>query len=207
MSETPMQPQSPSQHRPHQRPLSPQAARRGRRTLLLIALITVAPVIASYAAYYLFPRDKQANYGELLATAPPPELTGTAADGTPFRLADLKGQWVLVVAGSAGCDDACAHALYATRQARTIQGREQERISRLLLLTDAGVPNTSLLAQHPGLVVAHAPASALASWPAGSDRIFVLDPLGNLILAFPRAPDIKGLARDLTRLLKASRIG
>jgi hypothetical protein len=48
---------------------------------------------------------------------------------------------------------------------------------------------------------------ALAGWPAGAERIYLVDPLGNLVLAYPRDPDIKGVGRDLTRLLKASRIG
>lgn len=181
--------------------------RRGRRTLLLLALVSIAPVLASYGAYYLFPRDKQANYGELLATRAAPEVGGLAPDGTPVRLADFHGRWVLAVAARGACDAGCAQALYATRQSRTMQGREQERIVRVLLLpvgTDWPVP---LLAEHPGLVVAQVLADPVGSWPAGADAIYLLDPLGNFVLAFPRAPDIKGLARDLSRLLKASRIG
>jgi hypothetical protein len=34
-----------------------------------------------------------------------------------------------------------------------------------------------------------------------------MDPLGNQVLAWPRPPDPKALAKDLGRLLKASRIG
>jgi len=34
-----------------------------------------------------------------------------------------------------------------------------------------------------------------------------VDPLGNLVLRYPDDPDIKKMAGDLTRLLKASRIG
>ena len=57
-------------------------------------------------------------------------------------------------------------------------------------------------------------ASSFLNWPAsewgrtlGSDRIYLFDPLGNLVLAYSRDPDIKALAKDLTRLLTASRIG
>src|SRR6187549_1795035 len=69
---------------------------RSRRTLILLALVSVAPVIASYTAYYLLPRDKQANYGELLVQ-PAPAVRGTL-DGKPFTLADLRGKWVLITA-------------------------------------------------------------------------------------------------------------
>ena len=180
-------------------PVSPEARRKSRRTLLLIALVSIAPVIASYGAYYLFPRDKQVNYGELLPTQPPPD--GGA-------LAEFKGRWSLVIAAPAACDAPCAAALYATRQARTIQNREVDRVARVWLVTDDAspppAPDPTLLAEHPDLAVRR---GSLASWPAGADRIYLVDPLGNMVLAWPRDPDIKKMANDISRLLKASRIG
>ena len=184
-----------------------ETLKRSRRTLLLIAIVTIAPVVASYATYYFFPREKRANHGDLLETRAAPEVVGSMADGMPFRLSELRGKWVLIVATDGPCDARCAHALYAMRQARTMQGREQERIARVVfIMREAALP-ASLLAEHPGLVVAKVADDAMSNWPAAPDRIYVLDPRGNYVLAFPRAPDIKGLARDLTRLLKASRIG
>ena len=40
-----------------------------------------------------------------------------------------------------------------------------------------------------------------------ADAIYLVDPLGNAVLAWPRAPDIKALANDLGKLLRASQIG
>ncbi|MFO1322709.1 MAG: cytochrome c oxidase subunit I [Burkholderiales bacterium] len=181
--------------------------RKGRRTLLLIALVAVAPVVASYAAYYWFPRDKHVNYGELLATRPATDVGGAYLDGRPFRMSDLRGKWLVVAAAPAACDGDCAKALYATRQARTMQGREMERIVRVWFVTDDATPDAALLAQHPDLVAVRVTPAAIAAWGADGHRIVAVDPLGNLVLAYPRDPDIKGVARDLTRLLKASRIG
>ena len=48
----------------------PRTDTKTRRTLLLILLVGLAPVIASYAFYYFAPRDAHANYGELLVTRP-----------------------------------------------------------------------------------------------------------------------------------------
>ena len=78
---------------------------------------------------------------------------------------------------------------------------------RTWLVTDDAPPPPALLAQHPDVVAARVAPDALAAWGRGGDRIYVVDPLGNLVLAFPREPDVKAMARDLTRLLKASRIG
>lgn len=181
--------------------------KRGKRTILLIAAVCIAPVLASYGAYYLFPRDRQVNYGTLLPTAPAPSIEGAKSDGAPFRLEELRGRWVLLAADPGSCDAACERKLYATRQARTMQGKEQDRIVRAWLVTDDVPPPPALLAQHPGLVVARVPAGAPAALPGGAGAIYVIDPLGNLVLRYADDPDIKGISRDLGRLLKASRIG
>ena len=182
-------------------------AARGRRTLLLIALIAFMPVVASTLIYLFFPRPAGTNYGTLLPTRPAPDVAGIALDGTPFRLSALQGKWLLVIAGRGACDERCRAALYATRQARTIQGREQERLVRVWLVTDVDAPPAKVLREHPGLVVARVDPAALASWPGGADLIYLVDPLGNLVLQYPQDPDIKGLAKDLRRLLNASSIG
>jgi hypothetical protein len=179
---------------------------RVRRTLLLMAAIVLAPVVASYSIYYFWPRDKRVNYGELLAT-PAPALEGVRASGQLFLLADLRGKWVLVTAARDACDAACERKLYATRQARTIQGRDQERIARVLVVTGDVAPTSALLSQHPDLEVVRVAPSAVAAFPAGDAGIYLIDPLGNLVLAWPADPDIKALAKDLGRLLRASRIG
>jgi cytochrome oxidase Cu insertion factor (SCO1/SenC/PrrC family) len=175
--------------------------------LLLLAALCIAPVLASYVAYYLFPREAQVNYGSLLPTAPASAIEGTKADGAPFRLADLRGRWVLLAGDRGGCDTACERKLYATRQARTMQGRDQDRLVRAWLFTGDAMPAPEVLAQHPGLVVARVPAGALAALPGGERAIYLIDPLGNLVLRFPGDPDINGIAKDLSRLLRASRIG
>ena len=184
---------------------------RGRRTLLLLALVALAPIVASYVAFYWLMPTKRLNYGELLATAPAPPLTGIALDGAPFALTDLRGKWVLLIASGADCAAACEKALYATRQARTIQGREQDRVVRALLQpTGASAPPPGLLTGHPGLLTARVDPIALAQLPLpvpDVTTIILIDPRGNLVLRYGADPDIKRVANDLGRLLRASQIG
>ena len=49
--------------------------------------------------------------------------------------------------------------------------------------------------------------NALAPTGDVGQNIFLLDPLGNVVLRYSDDPDIKRLAQDLSRLLRASRIG
>ena len=183
----------------------------GRRTLLLLALVALAPIVASYITYYWFVPDKRVNYGELLAPGPAPPIAGVRLDGNPLVLADLHGQWVMLVVTGTDCTDTCRRALYATRQARTIQGREQDRVVRAWLRpTGAPAPSLELRESQPGLVIGSAAQTDLARLPldpGGAPTILLLDPRGNLVLRYGADPDIKRLAADLGRLLRASQIG
>jgi len=191
--------------------LTPPLKSRGRRPLLMLALLCAAPVVASYAAYYWFRPVGHVNYGELLEARPAREIVGTLSDGGRFRLSDYRGRWLLLAADAGLCEEACQNKLYATRQARTIQGREQERVVRVWLqATPAPTLAPQLLARHPGLVVARVDPAQWGALPGDTGptrNIYLLDPLGNIVLRYPANPDIKGMAKDLERLLRASRIG
>src|SRR5439155_993336 len=89
--------------------------------------------------------------------------------------------------------------------------RRGRRIALAILAFCAAPPEAALLRDHAGLRGLREPARAfLAEFPAArgpSDHIYLLDPLGNLMLRFPGDPDAQGMVKDLTRLLRASRVG
>ena len=74
-------------------------------------------------------------------------------------------------------------------------------------------PNPQVLADHAGIVAARVDPAALgklfrpADGQALSDHIYLVDPLGNLMMRFPADPNPSRMKKDLIRLLKASRIG
>jgi hypothetical protein len=92
-----------------------------------------------------------------------------------------------------------------------MQGREQERVTRVWLQpTGAPPPAPEFLARHPGMTLMRGDPrqwDALPGPEAAAASIYLLDPLGNLVLRYPADPDIKRLAKDLERLLRVSRIG
>ena len=185
--------------------------RSARRTLTLLALVCAAPVVASYVAYYWLRPEGRTNYGELLQARPAPDVAGIRADGVPFHLSELQGRWILLIVNGVGCDTACERGLYATRQARTIQGREQDRVVRVLLQPTGAPPlSAELLAAHAGMIVVQADSRQWQTLPGVvglAANIYLIDPRGNLVLRYPADPDIRGLAKDMERLLRASRIG
>lgn len=181
-----------------------------RQTLLLIAFLCTVPVAASYVAFYVRMPDQTTNYGTLLEPKPVTQEPLSAVDGAPFTLAQLRGRWILIYAGSSACDESCRQSLYYMRQVRTALGKEMDRVERVWLLTDAGSPNDDLRKAHPGLHIVRGERSALlAQLNAGADMetVMTIDPLGNLMLRFPANPEPKRMLNDLQRLLKASRVG
>lgn len=170
-----------------------------RTTLLLIALACAAPVIlATLVWYFDWAPGEPGNYGELIAPRP---VEGPLLD-------KLRGKWVLVTFDSAACDAYCEKKLYFMRQTRRAQGKDQLRIERLWLITDGGSPRDDLRALIEGAHVAAASAKLAEAFPGNRvDYIYLVDPLGNLMLRFPRDPDPKRIIKDLNRLLKYSRIG
>ena len=181
-----------------------------RFTLALLALVCTLPVAASYLTYYLWPPTQQMNYGDLLSPTPLPEGAVSPIAGLPYDPQGLRGHWVLIYAGPAECDGACAEALYFMRQVRTAQGKEMERVKRLWLVTDGGVPPAAALAEQRGLEVARMDSawlSRLAGGTAGLGQIHLMDPLGLVMLRYPLGPEPKRMVKDLERLLKYSRVG
>ncbi|WP_229491758.1 cytochrome C oxidase subunit I [Massilia sp. HP4] len=191
------------------------ARRRGRLKLLVLLLVCAAPIIVSYITFYIVKPDGRTNYSTILdaRTLPIPEMTTTTLDGKPRTLADLKGKWIMVRVGGGACDEECGRQLYAMRQWRTMQGKNMDRMERVWLITDNEPLDTVLMREYDGMELLRAPAATVAQWlpvEAGrqaSDHIYLIDPLGNLMMRFPYQPEPGRVYKDIAKLLKASAIG
>jgi hypothetical protein len=182
---------------------------RGLRVALVILALCAMPFITAWIGYFVGPHPSQTNYGDLIEARPLADPALQAPDGKPFRLSQLRGKWLLVQLDSSACAAQCRKKLLYMQQLRLSQGKDAERIERVWLLTDGGMPDAALLREYDGTQVARAREIA-AQFPAtdrAADHIYVVDPLGNLILRFPADPEPRGMVRDMTRLLRASRIG
>ncbi len=175
--------------------------RRARLKLVLIGALFALPLAAGWVAYLAgWVPGRTSNYGTLIAPRP------IGAEPLPA----LRGRWVLVSFDSGACDAHCERKLYYMRQVRRAQGKEMGRVERLWLVTDALVPRAELRAAIEGTRIAHPGAEVAAAFAAegvAADHIYLVDPLGNLMLRFPRDPDPAKMVKDLERLLKYSGFG
>ncbi|HEX8954867.1 MAG TPA: cytochrome C oxidase subunit I [Burkholderiaceae bacterium] len=215
---------------------SDRQKKSGRIKMLLILAVCIAPVVASYFTYYVIKPSARTNYGELIDPAqhPMPQLGATTLDGKAMGLDAYKGKWILLEAAGGKCDDACRDKLLVMRQERLMQGKEMDRIERVWLITDDEPLDTMLMREYDDTRMLRVKPEVLEKWlpvaqgGAISDGIYVIDPLGNLMMRFPKSaePPKAGadekemkayrdeinkehakIKKDITKLLTASSIG
>ncbi len=88
-------------------PVSEPSHWRRYRPLYLLLAVCLAPVIASYTAYYLLPPGGRTNYGALIEPQRPlPELNLRQLDGSAVPSASLHGSWTMVQVDAGACDAA-----------------------------------------------------------------------------------------------------
>lgn len=177
--------------------------RRGRRTLLLIAMIFAAPlVVATILAFSGYLPQGRKNHGDLIE---PPlalaELEARSEQGS-FRFTTPQWQWTLLLRIPANCDSACASRLDQVANLRTSLGRHAVK---LRIAIDRTRPQQGILGQANGVYV-------LQQWPAEIDAVLppperdlsamLIDPNGYAMLRFDEGSDLKGMRTDLGRVIR-----
>ena len=187
----------------------------GRWRLLAILAVCAAPMLGSYLTYYVIKPEGRTNYGTLLdpKAYPVPALGSTALDGKPTELSAYKGKWIMLQVDGSDCRADCHNKLFTMRQLRLTQGREMERIERVWLITDEQPLETMVMREYDGTRMLRVKPEALKAWlpvdpgASPSDHLYIIDPLGNLMMRFPKNPDPNKMKKDISKLLKASSIG
>ena len=167
--------------------------------IALVALVCAAPFVSAWVAYYFIQPSGGKSYGELLP------VEQVLSDEARIALGGdaLKGKWNLLQRELYTCDAGCPDALYASRQARTMLGKDKDRLVRVLMVKS---PPSEVVAQHPDLLV-RPQVDRIDMIEPFRSSVMLIDPLGNQVILWPKNPDIKKMNKDLARLLRASRIG
>jgi cytochrome oxidase Cu insertion factor (SCO1/SenC/PrrC family) len=192
-----------------------------RIKMLLLAVIFLVPI--GYAVYLKLTGwrpTETTNYGNLVVPAIPlKDVKLTTMGGKEASLRDFEHHWLLVTFGKAPCRDACEQNIYKMRQTHIAQGKYQMRIRRLLVLTgDPAAVTKDRFKDYPGMVVVTGPVQGVRDLGRqfvtpdgtaldGRDHIYLVDPLGNLMMSYDADADANGIRKDLGRLLRVSRIG
>jgi hypothetical protein len=206
----------------------PAQRRRGMMTLLLIFLLSLAPIVAALVIYFnpqWWPEDSS-NYGQLIEpqrdVPAAAQLPLATLDGQPFDLRSLKGKWVLMAADGGECPESCARKLFIIRNTHASQGKNVERLARVWFITDDALVPQKVLDAYRGTIMVRAKPEQLAPFLLGASAssgasdagaaalrapMWMVDPLGHLMMQFPADADPVKVRNDVSKLVYNSRIG
>lgn len=202
----------------------PPKKQRSIWPLIAILLICLAPVMFALAAYYLpelgIRPSGQNNYGKLIQPQRPlPNSQHLALETRDNKAVDpqqLKGKWLLITVDGGSCDEACVRKLFILRNSHASLGKNVRRVERIWFLTDKDTIDPTILEAYAGTQLLQAKPEQLAAFftpdakntqQALKNRMWVIDPQGNLILEFPPNADPIRVRDDIRKLVKNSRLG
>lgn len=201
---------------------SPTLNRRSRLKLLGMFAVGAVPVILAMLMYFgqVGVPTGRTNHGELVL----PPLDAAALVGIDTSL-DTENPWTLLTLSAGNCDERCQENLYKIQQVNIALGRDAKRVRHMLLVASADPAQSApqrdeaqlrdelQLRDYPQLQVRGVSQEQVeqvfaprAGTPAGH-AVYIVDPLGNLMMRY--APEQSGndLLDDLKKLLRVSKIG
>jgi len=190
--------------------------RRGRLILLCMLIFFIIPIIAVIAMYKLDWRPKGESVGELVS--PPRALsidqTLINNNGTKVSASLLKDKWSMVYV-TAECDLQCKNKLHQMRQLHVSLYKEIPRMQRVLITTSQDVAD--IARNYPELLIINQPADDVIAFSKqfnidneaaiNTNRIYLSDPLGQLIMSYQASTSPALVRKDITRLMKYSWTG
>ncbi len=192
---------------------------RAMLTTFGLLMVFVGPFVMAYLLFYsgYHFSAKPVNHGQLIN---PPvninRLVFRTVKGRALPVSSLHGKWLMAYFAPHTCDKLCEINLYNMRQVRKALGRNQEKVDRLLLATESGAPshftefiNKGFQGTQLALITGREEAllAKLAGHHIGKGEMYLIDPLGNIMMRYRPKASPEGMLKDIKRLLKYSQLG
>ena len=192
----------------------------GRKILLGMAIIFVLPFTIAKTMHLLNVHPASHSYGTLIN--PPRALAFPVLKDVQGK--EIKPQqwlkiWSIVSIDATGCAEACQAQLHLLKQVHTSLDKDIKRVQRVLLAPTIKTDTANALQkQYPDLIILVGVDAQSSQLIAGfntaengavstKDRVYLVDPLGNLMMTYPADMNPKGMQTDLKKLLKNSWAG
>ncbi|MGI9291923.1 MAG: hypothetical protein ACR2QG_11710 [Gammaproteobacteria bacterium] len=176
------------------------AQAKGRRTLILIALIFSLPIVGAMYMYFSGTSIPISSTVKGNLISPPKPMSEEA----------FTKLWSLLVLTGDQCDQTCLDSLVSIRQIRLSLGPKMPRVQTVYLPAANTAINPKLAPQFPKLIVVPPERSVITREEIGTftnGEIFLVDPLGNLMMSYPAGTEMGDIRKDMAHLLKLSGIG
>ncbi len=187
-------------------PAQPQQ-RRGRLILLGLFVFFALPllVVMLMVKFQWHPPGK--SHGTLLGASQALTMPAglMSSDGNPLDQTLWRDRWSLVYNTSA-CEATCEDQLHTMRQLHASLGKDIGRMQRVLVATQADM--ATLQSRYPDLVAIIQPPEPVQAFRQqfvvqgqAREGLYLVDPLGNLILYFDNNLAPADIRKDIGRLL------
>ncbi len=195
-------------------PIQDQSKPRSMKTFYLLILVFILPFTMAVLLHFINLKPTGKSYGNLMQ--PPKSLQIPMLknlQGKAFKPEQWNKIWNVVTVDTTGCSEDCAARVHMLKQVHTSMNKDMDRVQRVLLVpVDINSEEYSEIQKtYPDLIVLAGSdvetTKFAAEFDASKGNVFLIDPLGNLMMSYPDKFDPKGLRSDLTRLLKNSWAG
>lgn len=190
--------------------------RKGRKVFMLMVTFFVVPVIVVILMYKFNWKPSGNSLGELVN---PPHLLNKPAEMIDAKGASLpekfwQTKWSVVYVAN-DCDTACLDKLHDLRQLHVSLYKDIERAQRVLITNTQDV--TRIQQDYPDLIIINKPDTKVLNLvkefqissenPLTSNRVYLVDSLGYLMMSYPSNMPLADVRKDITRLLRYSWAG
>lgn len=185
-----------------------------KKAIMTIGILIGIFVLPFYLAYHFYFHANGMfslkNRGTLLQPAVQlKKLNLVHRDGKGFKSDPEKPIWSIMYLRQQACDESCKRNLYKINQLWVALGADHDRVQRILITTaqqQQHVFNKFVRKYYHRVHLLLIPQKNL-QWLADKGAIFIMDPRGLIILAYPEDAPPDDIYDDLKRLLKVSQIG
>ena len=191
---------------------------KSRLMFILIAIIFLIPIIGPF---FWTPKSF-VNRGELIQpqarSMETIKLLNENAENVD--IAAFQGKWTMLIVDHASCNEVCQNNLYNIRQVRFTQGRRMKRVQLawILLSGEKTDIDQQFFSDYPQVQRYNIPSDQFQTFndlfqtnhgsPADDiQRVYFIDPFGNLVMSFSPEQNPKDMQKDLGRLLRVSKAG
>jgi hypothetical protein len=189
---------------------------KGRKVFMLLVVFFVVPIIVVVLMYKLNWKPIGNSLGELVN---PPHLINSSTeliDNKNLTLTDQfwKTKWSIVYVADE-CGQTCLDKLRNLRQLHVSLYKDIERAQRILITNTQDV--TKIQQDYPDLIIINKPQASVlnlakefqinAENPMASNRIYLVDSLGYLMMSYPETTPLADVRKDVSRLLRYSWAG
>ena len=190
---------------------------KGFITALLIFLTPIIVITVSTVWYYSgYGPEEKVNYGRLLSNPIDVGTLDLELDYQNLNVDSMERKWMLVHFINDACLESCADLIYVARQVNVLLARQQTRVKRYIAAPIEVKPmleNFFTTYQDLNFIEVKDQSTTIQEFkkngidPFAQPNMFVIDPIGNIILHYSGEVDGKKLLADLKKLLGASKIG